>query len=1515
MSSTHSINVQVDCVPSHPVMSPCGHRDEDTAKCPHEKLLGPCECMLCPLENPIETRNRQLTGDMSPQPSLQSSALNTRKTLTKTSEANLSQNETSDDNSKYESDPYDDSDLDQDWVPEKNTKGSKVYIPGEIIREIEDQHPKDKSTPTKSARLPPTTPSPYRKKRGNEEHEWRKAGGKTPRLDLPREPVNNVQFSKMIHVLAKVNKINLRTTPLKPWFFKEFVNKYGPDGAKYFASRSAHYTMVKWRLQFCVKKENKKGIKEAGVHLYDEPQEEMRDCPHCQSMDEMDAGVTNQAFEETQSALEIQRQENNWLKSKLAIRNLFDNPSQNDESHSTILEDESTITSETISSKVKCLVDGCRSKGFSSKKSYNQHMKIAHKEIPKHNDLFVKISCKECQKMIMPGYMGRHLLRDCRMKSLKKCEYCGSMIPSQRLKDHQMERKNGKGGCKNRHKSITLETRLNDPKEKIMEESKIACKICGKIVLKRSMNRHIRSLHKGSKIQSSPDEMPPPISKSLTKDVQIDEYPQLAIVPNEETMKKSMATRFQKPCFEWDEEALQLSSMIPSSEEMVKFGINWMSQYGVNVQGIGIGTKPDGNCLQRASLTAMGRDSSDDACLALRQHQVEIMKHAASAQTDNFYAFFGMPDQNIAPEEANIELDVFKEIDAYSQSGIFQTMGDAAPFSLAAASGHPIGILSMTNNDAGVRWVPPDGGIFTPWNINHNPILLVQRGNSQNQAYHFEPLVTKSEESATIIREMYLEWYENERKSEAQVQASSLGNNQSIRKLVSKKGIELESPRRLPLDKSKGDYKKLTCMMTTLHEEDIERIKKMNDEIDNIYLNFFHFENQVEQMQAGEDKIIDLVKDHAKWMAGEVYDTVATTRISRPKVSSSSELWIKVLQTKILPWLRKKLKSEGFKVPQLMDFTADHFPWVTLAMVEACHQEVGNSQRRAANTKWAILYSWQILCAALIRHAKASVNQITTIKVREIREWYEDIIQEIGKGKTRMWRAAKIGRAERSNLEEESNTIIPLNQAILLWYESPYRHQLIKELRSLSTAIRSGENVDVTSVTYNRLLEVVRTELVVPFPIRAGAWGHITVRAFSSASPSWYSTDPNHDVTSLPPNSCEHQIAAVTTTGKLGLDNNGMKCCDYSIQPDAFIMPNLWDKIGGDKTAWLVLSLELHSLIRDFLVVRETFFRNNLPNKDEGTTGTPWYIGDTEIFIKASGNASKTSDLILNHFNLAVYGDGTEVRITPQLLRKWNTTWIKNHPVPEISAMRGAVTGNSDRIFDGHYDLKRIANFKETLLENLHYHRGNDISFNLQWTGEDQARRDRERQAIEEADFAAMMEEEAVDHTRKKHPIAVFNRLRFKKYLESLNNGLWTKGGRRGPKDKKVGLTQLEWLKEVLLVLGGPSEDAENLRQVVISHYRGNSDPALRRWSGAHTHQAEIERDILNQQRNGIKSESTKNCPLLSTLKTFYRSAEFSNSGRRLYKRKFGEDDEGSTSEDDMRNKEDEEETSDSDCD
>ena len=106
----------------------------------------------------------------------------------------------------------------------------------------------------------------------------------------------------------------------------------------------------------------------------------------------------------------------------------------------------------------------------------------------------------------------------------------------------------------------------------------------------------------------------------------------------------------------------------------------------------------------------------------------------------------------------------------------------------------------------------------------------------------------------------------------------------------------------------------------------------------------------------------------------------------------------------------------------------------------------------------------------ILGHAKAMVNELGTNTVRDIREWYQDLINEIGKGKTRMQRAAKMGRAERIRLLEDDaeNTIIPLNQAILLWYESSYREELKQELQNTAMKIRLEQNIKITSATYNR---------------------------------------------------------------------------------------------------------------------------------------------------------------------------------------------------------------------------------------------------------------------------------------------------------------------------------------------------------------------------------------------------------------------------------------------------------------
>ena len=74
---------------------------------------------------------------------------------------------------------------------------------------------------------------------------------------------------------------------------------------------------------------------------------------------------------------------------------------------------------------------------------------------------------------------------------------------------------------------------------------------------------------------------------------------------------------------------------------------------------------------------------------------------------------------------------------------------------------------------------------------------------------------------------------------------------------------------------------------------------------------------------------------------------------------------MKILKGKVLPWLRKKLQDKGFRVSQLMDYHLKKYPLITMEMVEECHKDCGNTLRRAANTKWALLYTWQVLCSAL----------------------------------------------------------------------------------------------------------------------------------------------------------------------------------------------------------------------------------------------------------------------------------------------------------------------------------------------------------------------------------------------------------------------------------------------------------------------------------------------------------------------------------------------------------------------
>lgn len=286
--------------------------------------------------------------------------------------------------------------------------------------------------------------------------------------------------------------------------------------------------------------------------------------------------------------------------------------------------------------------------------------------------------------------------------------------------------------------------------------------------------------------------------------------------------------------------------------------------------------------------------------------------------------------------------------------------------------------------------------------------------------------------------------------------------------------------------------------------------------------------------------------------------------------------------------------------------------------------------------------------------------------------------------------------------------------------------------------------------------------------------------------------------------------------------DDGEPCCEAAVPPTCYIARNDEDK-GGKDDQWMVISLEAHKLMNDFLLIRESHFRQNMPDI------VCRIEGGCHVFLNSVGTSpSETSNFRLNLFNRAVYGDSTEIVVTPQMLRSWNSTFLHNHPDAHVRSMRGAATGNTENVFEQHYNLTRQAGVMKAMLTTLKHH-NSDQNCGVSFSQENQQRRQRDQAAIDEANAALLSIPEAVDITSQRHPISPILQQRFREELEMVSPGLWQRAGTRAD-----GLTEMAWIKELLNVLG--KEDAEQLCEVVFEQYRGDENPAKRQWSGLRSH-------------------------------------------------------------------------------
>ena len=219
------------------------------------------------------------------------------------------------------------------------------------------------------------------------------------------------------------------------------------------------------------------------------------------------------------------------------------------------------------------------------------------------------------------------------------------------------------------------------------------------------------------------------------------------------------------------------------------------------------------------------------------------------------------------------------------------------------------------------------------------------------------------------------------------------------------------------------------------------------------------------------------------------------------------------------------------------------------------------------------------------------------------------------------------------------------------------------------------------------------------------------------------------------------------------------------------------------------------------------------------------------------------------------------MEVTPQDLRKWNTTYLSQHPEEKVRAVRGTATGNTDSVFDEHYDLARKMTIVNALMacHELHENKDSDVF----WSEDLDARRRSDQKAIERANEAVLLQASGVDLTSKVRPVHKHLRGQFRQHLELLLPGHASRAGTRGNKER--GLSEWNWVEQVIGILG--REDAESLHHMIKEQYRGDENPSKRQWSGMCSH---LE---ARKQRGG----EHKNCPLVFTLKLFYKSLMSSN--------------------------------------
>ncbi len=1142
-----------------------------------------------------------------------------------------------------------------------------------------------------------------------------------------------------------------------------------------------------------------------------------------------------------------------------------DNPNIFEKKHSNTVvvdpnqEQDSEIPEEDISmsssftfddKKIKCPIRGCNS-SFSEKRFLIGHGIRIHKDIDiKLFNIDIKITCSLCNAKV------------------KKISQHKPHCPGRQNKDKE-DKNNAKHNCEKCGQMFTRLYTLKQHTEKCtgIKKSMVKCEKCQKNFTTRYFNDSKHKINCGRK-NNNPIKEPPVLNapaqevNESPKKIKQSERPTKIIVPDR-NQRSIIANVISQSLIDQggiDHQGIIFDGLYFAFERL-QVRLRTPDHF---VQG-------DGNCAPRAWALGEGCPdilNEDTWTMKARELRREAVTNARqqiqqnTADMDMLLNFF--------PEEDDIDA-ALAELEQDGQYA--QNMGDLMCQMLSSSRGIPLIMLNLQTNT--VEYIFPET-IFHGNTRSELPLIFVRRND------HFEILCSTPNQAPRLIQ---LINYERTRRRQPHMPNQSTDMEKSV-------GTPLHqsTPKKKHNNNEKGVTQDSSIIDANIEEDEIisnnvDKTYKLSEKVfdrkygtrgmvrDNLCHVPLHYQtvdildNQMDPILMSVSKQIEQ-RDKVTLKGENVLTTYFKDRNCTSMTAKYQKLNIMMADDScipknvlitfkryLLPWIIVHLDEVyNATLDDLLDLNKEIY-----LNKNSVKENMESHQNTLPETDKSILNAWKHWCEAIVHNGDSRVGSPggPSKNAVSLADYH---YTNVSKYCTKLQNiASKTAKVDRHARQAKSSKIPAMNELIIAWLTSDERRFLIRELEETSKNTNNGE-FTIRKEVFSRLTEFVAMELLIGGPVRAGAFMRMKLKVLRRIRPIWNHAERTTDPFSVPENGCSHQKHNnANTLGLMGITGTGGQCCTSYAIPVAYAIENLSDK-GAlyKKKSFLIIPPEPFEWLQQYILIRESFFANK---HDIPSTASQNHQ-DARVFVTYTGqpiNNTQGNTLRLHRLNEAVFGRSAGIIITPQMIRKWNTTFLSRHPDADIRNVRGVATGHSDFVFEEHYNLETYAQMRDATLELRQEHYkdcqttrklsemvGINIAIQLK----------AEVEAEAQAQVARKIAQSKLDQTSKTTPIDGFTRSNIKLAISKMDPNLWAKSTGENY------LTEHNWKKALLNLIFIENDGSRDLQKIIVDLYRGNKDERLRRYSAAEHHLT---------QENG---KNTKlNSPIWSVLGLIYRSA------------------------------------------